>query len=84
MGFTTTKGTATECRSGKRPRCSSSSATSTENTVRRRRCSFQNGEENTMRKLLFSVEDKVCDECALALRRYIGHREGIASVDVEN
>ncbi len=37
-----------------------------------------------MRKLLFSVEDKVCDECALALRRFIGHMEGIESVDVEN
>ena len=37
-----------------------------------------------MRKLLFSVEDKVCDECALALRRFIGHMEGIASVDVED
>ncbi len=37
-----------------------------------------------MRKLLFSVEDKVCDECALVLRRFIGHMEGIASVDVEN
>ncbi len=37
-----------------------------------------------MRKLLFSVEDKVCDECALALRRFIGHMKGIESVDVED
>ncbi|HSA78641.1 MAG TPA: heavy-metal-associated domain-containing protein [Nitrospirota bacterium] len=36
-----------------------------------------------MRKLLFNVEDRVCDECALALRRYIGHMEGIESIDVE-
>lgn len=37
-----------------------------------------------MRKLLFKVEDQVCDECALALRRFIGHMEGIESIDVEN
>jgi copper chaperone CopZ len=37
-----------------------------------------------MRKLLFKVEDQVCDECALALRRFIGHMKGIESVDVED
>ncbi len=37
-----------------------------------------------MRKLLFNVDDRVCDECALALRRFIGHMEGIESVDVED
>jgi copper chaperone CopZ len=37
-----------------------------------------------MRKLLFKVEDRVCDECALALRRFIGHMEGIESVGVED
>ncbi len=37
-----------------------------------------------MRKLLFSVEDKVCDECALALRRFIGHMKGIESINVED
>lgn len=37
-----------------------------------------------MGKRLFKVEDRFCDECALALRRFIGHEEGIASVDVEN
>ncbi len=37
-----------------------------------------------MKKLLFRVEDKVCDECALALRRFIGHREGVKSVEVED
>ncbi len=36
-----------------------------------------------MRKLLFKVEDQFCDECALALRRFIGHMEGIESIDVE-
>ncbi len=37
-----------------------------------------------MEKRLFKVEDRFCDECALALRRFIGHMEGIESIDVEN
>ncbi len=37
-----------------------------------------------MGKRLFKVEDRFCDECALALRRFIGHEEGVESVDVEN
>jgi copper chaperone CopZ len=37
-----------------------------------------------MRKLLFKVEDKVCDECALALERFLGHLEGIVSVAIED
>lgn len=36
-----------------------------------------------MRKLLFEVEDRICDECALALRRFIGPMAGIESIDVE-
>ncbi len=36
-----------------------------------------------MRKLLFKVGDQVCDECALALRRFIGHMEGVQSIEVE-
>ena len=36
-----------------------------------------------MQKLLFKVEEQFCDECALALRRFIGHLEGIQSIDVE-
>ncbi len=39
---------------------------------------------NIMRKLLFNVEEKTCDECALAFRRFIGHISGIESVDCEN
>jgi copper chaperone CopZ len=41
-------------------------------------------EIKTMGKILFTVEEKFCDECALALRRFIGHMEGIESIDVEN
>lgn len=32
-----------------------------------------------MRKKLFKVEDQFCDECTLALRRFIGHEEGVAA-----
>ncbi len=37
-----------------------------------------------MGKRLFKIEDRFCDDCALALRRFIGHLEGIKSIDVEN
>jgi copper chaperone CopZ len=37
-----------------------------------------------MEKRSFKVEERFCDECALALRRFIGHEEGVESVDVEN
>ena len=37
-----------------------------------------------MEKRLFKVEDRFCDECALALRRFVGHLEGVQSIDVEN
>ncbi len=42
------------------------------------------GRSADMGKKLFKVEDQFCDECALALRRFIGHEEGVESVDVEN
>ena len=37
-----------------------------------------------MEKRSFKVEEQFCDECALALRRFIGHLDGIESVEVEN
>jgi hypothetical protein len=37
-----------------------------------------------MEKRLFKVEERFCDECAQALRRFIGHLEGVESIDVEN
>jgi copper chaperone CopZ len=36
-----------------------------------------------MRKLLFKIEEQFCDECVLALRRFIGHMDGVESIDVE-
>jgi copper chaperone CopZ len=37
-----------------------------------------------MSKVLFSIDARVCEECALALRRFIGHMDGVESIDVEN
>ncbi len=37
-----------------------------------------------MAKILFKVEEKFCDECSLALRRFIGHMDGIESIDAED
>jgi copper chaperone CopZ len=36
-----------------------------------------------MRKLMFNIADQACEECALALRRFIGHMDGVESIDVE-
>jgi copper chaperone CopZ len=37
-----------------------------------------------MAKILFKVEERFCDECSLALRRFIGHMDGVESIDAEN
>ncbi len=42
------------------------------------------GRSINMEKRLFKVEDRFCDECTLALRRFIGHLDGVESIDVEN
>lgn len=36
-----------------------------------------------MEKLTLNVEKIFCEECSLALRRFIGHMEGVESIDVE-
>ena len=36
-----------------------------------------------MEKVSFNVGKTFCDECSLALRRFIGHMEGVESIDVE-
>lgn len=36
-----------------------------------------------MKVALFNVEKSLCGECSLALRRFIGGMNGVASVDVE-
>ena len=41
-------------------------------------------DKRAMEKRLFKVEDRFCDECMLALRRFIGHMDGVESIDVEN
>jgi copper chaperone CopZ len=37
-----------------------------------------------MKKVSFGVEKSFCDECSLALRRFIGHMDGVESIDVEH
>ncbi len=37
-----------------------------------------------MKKVSFGVEKNFCAECSLALRRFIGHMDGVESIDVEN
>ncbi len=36
-----------------------------------------------MEKLTLNVEKIFCEECSLALRRFIGKMEGVESIDVE-
>jgi copper chaperone CopZ len=37
-----------------------------------------------MKKISLNVQKEFCDECSLALRRFIGKMEGVDSIDVEN
>ncbi len=36
-----------------------------------------------MRKISVNVEKHFCDECSLALRRFIGGMDGVESIDAE-
>jgi copper chaperone CopZ len=35
-------------------------------------------------RISFKVQSTLCAECALALRRFIGHMKGVESIDVES
>ncbi len=37
-----------------------------------------------MGKISFNIAKEFCDECSIALRRFIGHMEGVDSIDVES
>ncbi len=37
-----------------------------------------------MKKVSLSVQKEFCDECSLAIRRFVGKMNGVDSVDVEN
>ncbi|MDI6802181.1 MAG: heavy-metal-associated domain-containing protein [Thermodesulfovibrionales bacterium] len=37
-----------------------------------------------MEKISFNVAREFCDECSIALRRFIGNMEGVESIDVES
>ena len=36
-----------------------------------------------MKRVLFNVGKNLCDECSLALMRFIGHLDGVESIVVE-
>ncbi len=37
-----------------------------------------------MEKISLNVRKQFCEECSLALRRFVGNIDGVESVDVEN
>ena len=37
-----------------------------------------------MKKVSLNVQKEFCDECSLALRRFVGKMDGVDSVDVED
>lgn len=37
-----------------------------------------------MKKLFLNVQKEFCEECSLALRRFIGKMPGVESIDVES
>ncbi|MCK9419195.1 MAG: heavy-metal-associated domain-containing protein [Nitrospirae bacterium] len=37
-----------------------------------------------MSEISLHVQSKLCEECSLALRRFVGNIDGVESVDVEN
>ncbi len=37
-----------------------------------------------MKKVSLNVQKEFCEECSLALRRFIGKMKGVNSIDVEN
>ncbi len=37
-----------------------------------------------MEKIALNVRKEFCEECSLALRRFVGNIDGVESVDVEN
>jgi copper chaperone CopZ len=36
-----------------------------------------------MKKISLKVRKEFCEECSLAIRRFVGHLDGVESVDVE-
>ncbi len=36
-----------------------------------------------MEKIFLNVRKEFCEECSLALRRFMGHMEGVGSIEIE-
>ncbi len=45
---------------------------------------IMSAKEDFMKKVSLSVQKEFCDECSLAIRRFVGKMNGVDSVDVEN
>ena len=37
-----------------------------------------------MGKISLNVQNRLCEECSLALRRFVGNIDGVESIDAEN
>ena len=36
-----------------------------------------------MQRITFNMRKEICDDCSLALKRFIGHMDGVESIDAE-
>jgi len=36
-----------------------------------------------MQRITFKMRKEICDDCSLALKRFIGHMDGVESIDAE-
>ena len=37
-----------------------------------------------MQRIKFNMRKEICDDCSLALKRFIGHMDGVESIDTED
>lgn len=37
-----------------------------------------------MQRITFNMRKEICDDCSLALKRFIGHLDGVESIDAED
>ncbi|MBI5055938.1 MAG: hypothetical protein HZB61_04910 [Nitrospirae bacterium] len=37
-----------------------------------------------MQRITFNMQKEICDDCSLALKRFIGHMDGVESIETED
>ncbi|MBI4847411.1 MAG: heavy-metal-associated domain-containing protein [Nitrospirae bacterium] len=37
-----------------------------------------------MQRITFNMQKDICDDCSLALKRFIGHMDGVESIEAED